>query len=87
MYTVNHLDSKIHGMSADTLCSCSYMLEQFKMSVKVSATFTSQLLSNHTAKMTKFSIKNQSMVICSFLKFGLVKFLKTSHNVPDVKSL
>ena len=27
------------------------------------------------------------MVIYSFLKFGMVKFLKTSHNVEDVKNL
>ena len=27
------------------------------------------------------------MVICSFLKFGMVKLLKISHNVVDVKNL
>ena len=27
------------------------------------------------------------MVTCSFLKFGMVKLLKTPHNIADVKNL
>ena len=27
------------------------------------------------------------MVICSFLKFGMVKLLKTSHSITDIKNL
>ena len=41
--------------------------------------FTRQLLSNHTAKMTKVHI--------NFLKFGMVKCPKTSHNFADIKNL
>ena len=35
--------------------------------------------------MTKFPM--ESVVIYSFLKFGMVKLYKTSHNVIDVKNL
>ena len=50
--------------------------------MKVSATFTSWLLSNHTTKMTKLSIQ-----INSNLKFGMVKLFKDLHNVVDVDTL
>ena len=50
----------------------------FKISMRVSATFTSQLLHNYTTNMTKFSIE---------IKFGMAKFFKPSHNVADVKNL
>ena len=53
--------------------------------MKVSATFTCQLLSNHATKMTKFPIEINGNL--HFLKFGMVKLLQTLHNVADVKNL
>ena len=52
-----------------------HLEKMFKISVKVSVTFTMQLMSNHTSKIQpKFPLK--SMVISIFSKFGIIKLLK-----------
>ena len=56
------------------------------MCVKVSATFTSQLMSYHYAKMTQTSIFIGINGNLHFHKFGMVKLLKGLHCIVAVKS-
>ena len=53
--------------------------------MKVSATFTRQLMSNYTIKMTQVLLK--SIAISIFLKFGMVKLLNSLRNVVDVENV
>ena len=56
-----------------------------KISTKVSATFTRQLMSNYTKKMTQVLLKSIAMSI--FLKFGMVKLLNSLQIVVDVENV
>ena len=53
--------------------------------MKVSATFTRQLMSNYTKKMTQVLLISIAMSI--FLKFGMVKLLNSLQNVVDVENV
>ena len=53
--------------------------------MKVSETFTSRLLSNHTTKMTQVYVEINNNL--HFLNIGMMKRFKSSHNVVDVEKL
>ena len=73
----------IHLTNSEALI---WRLYYFKISVKVSVTFTSLLMSNQpTKRTTKFPL--ELMGISIFLKTGMVKILETLHRVLNVKAL